>query len=187
MRASRILSTSVPASLVLSLVLLIPAVVHAEFNLSGQVMRVLGPDTIEVRGPGEVLYQVHLRGTAAGDPDHPAAFETETRLISGLVGRHVTLTNVTGSGTRLEAVVRYGQEDLNRELIEDGMLRFDNETAEPGLVYDYTTAEDKARMKALGVWRPMEPRETPPPPALPAHPLAEPEGGWQFRPAGPGS
>jgi endonuclease YncB( thermonuclease family) len=187
MRASRIFPAPLPASLLLSLVLLVPAAANAEFTLSGQVMRVLGPDTIEVRGPGEVLYRVHLRGTAPGDPDHPAAFETETRLISDLVGRHVTLKNVTGSGTQLEAVVHYGQEDFNRELIEDGMLRFDEETAEPGLVYDYTTAEDKARLKALGVWRPMEPRDTPPPPALPAHPLAEPEGGWQFRPAEPGS
>jgi endonuclease YncB( thermonuclease family) len=187
MRGSRIFSALVPTRLVLCLVLLVPAAAHAEFTLSGQVMRVLGPDTIEVRGPGEVLYRVHLRGTTPGDPGHPAAFETETRLISDLVGRHVTLTSVTGSGTQLEAVVHYGQEDLNRELIEDGMLRFDNETAEPGLVYDYTTAEDKARMKALGVWRPMEPRDLPPPRELPEHPLAEPRGGWQFRPADPDS
>lgn len=152
-------------------------------ELSGLVMRVLGPDALEIRGPGDVLYSVHLRGTTAGDPGEPAAFQSESQLISQLVGRHVTLTNVSGSGSHLEAVVEYGRADINQELIRSGELKFDEASANPELVYDYTTAEEKARIQSLGIWRPMNDR--PPAPPQTVSPVEEPANGWQFRPTRP--
>lgn len=148
-------------------------------NISGQVMRVLGPDTLVVKGPGDVLYTVHLRGTTTGEPGNPAASQTQARLMSDLVGRRVTLTNVSGTGNRLEAVVEYGRTDLNQELIRDGMLQFDGDSASPELIDQYSVLEEQARAESLGVWRPVEAPMAQPVPAVPAEP---PEGGWKFRP-----
>ena len=148
-------------------------------DISGQVMRVLGPDTLVVKGPGDVLYTVHLRGTMTGERGNPAATQTQSRLVSDLVGRRVTLTNVAGTGNRLEAVVEYGNVDLNQELIRDGMLQYDEETVSPELVDHYTILEEQARTESLGVWRPVEERPATPAPMVPAAP---PEGGWKFRP-----
>lgn len=166
-----------------SLLMLLGPATSSSRELSGLVMRVLGPDSLEIKGPGEVLYSVHLRGTTAGNSGELAELSSNTELMSQLVGRYVTLTNVSGSGTRLEAVVEYGNADFNQELIRSGMHKFNDSAANPGLVYDYTTAEEKARIKSLGIWRPMEDRPSAPPKTL--GPLEEPAGGWQFRPTEP--
>lgn len=159
-------------------------------TLSGRVVRITGPNQVVVEGPGGAQYQVQLSGTSAASLDDPSAGLAQDRLTSDLLGRHVTVDAISGSANQLQGVVSYGNTDVNREWVREGLLRSDTENESATEADAYRAAEIEARLSERGIWRPMEQTDNPPPEttsALPAQPtvLEPPPGGWQFRPTPP--
>jgi endonuclease YncB( thermonuclease family) len=161
-------------------------------TLSGRVLRIEGPDTLIVEGPGGVQYPVSPSGVDAGDVGHAAGARAHDRLEESLVGRHVTVTNMQPGGAGVyRGVINYGRQDMNRQWIEEGLFPYDGDSAPSDQQEKYMTAEELARAAEKGVWRPMEPGVQPPsdkstvnpPPGGPGFIEAvPPPGGWQFRP-----
>ena len=158
-------------------------------TLSGRVVRITGPNQVVVEGPGGAQYEVQLRGTLAPSTGNPASGLAQERLTSDLLGRHVTVDNLSGSANRLQGEVYYGDSDVNREWVREGLLRYDEENTPDDSAEAYRAAEIEARLSERGIWRPMDTLEpaSSPGPALPSQPtvLEPPPGGWQFRPEAP--
>ena len=153
-------------------------------SLSGRVMRITGPNQVIVEGPGGAQYQVRLQGTSAAGLDAAASYAQE-RLTSDLLGRHVTVDNISGNANQLKGVVSYGHEDINHRWVSEGMLRYDEEDSKKDRADAYRAAETEARLSERGIWRQMEtsnPEPAPEPPHQPTEVLEPPPGGWKFRP-----
>ena len=151
-------------------------------TLSGRVIRVLGPNQVVVEGPGGAQYQVQLRGTESAASGYSGA---EERLSSDLLGRHVTVDQISGSANQLQGVIHYGRSDVNREWLNEGLLRYDEDSVDDGSAAAYRAAENEARYGERGIWRPTDEASEPAPAPGPAVEMEPPPGGWQFRPERP--
>ena len=150
--------------------------------LSGRVIRVLGPNQVVVEGPGGAQYQVQMRGTQSATPGYPADSYAEERLTTDLLGRHVTVDQISGSANQLQGVISYGDSDINRQWLSEGMLRYDEDSAAHSSAAGYRAAENEARYAERGIWRPMDETSAAERSGGPAVELEPPPGGWQFRP-----
>jgi len=104
-------------------------------------------------------------------------------MYENLVGRRVTVTSVGGNANRLEGVLWYGNEDVNRRTLDEGLLRFDPSSAEDNQIEIYSTTEQQARDAERGIWAPKG-EENPVANRTPT-PATPPPGGWRFRPTDP--
>jgi len=147
-------------------------------TLSGQVLRVTGPNEVVVQGPGGTQYQVRLRGTFPGPANHPESVAAQEYMYENLVGRRVTITDVSGGGASVEGTLWYGDQDVNRNVLNDGLLRFDPSSVEGDTIEVYSKSEQEARDTGRGIWAPVDDEGNLPQPT----PATPPPDGWKFRP-----
>ena len=125
-------------------------------ELTGQVVRVLDGDTLEVLTPQKVLHRIRLIGIDA--PEKKQAFgDASKRAMSDLAfSRNVVVVyNKRDRYGRIVGLVRHGAADVGLALVRRGLAWHYKKYQSEQTPLDrdgYSDAEQLARKESVGVW-----------------------------------
>ena len=132
------------------------------WTIEGQVMAIQGGDTLRVRDDRHVTHTVHVAGVdapARGQPHYGAA---ETTLRETAFQKYVIVQGNTtpGKSSVRQGTVRTVAGDVGQILLEQGAVWFNRADVADLSVEQrkaYGEAEEQARLRRIGLWRPPNP------------------------------
>ena len=125
-----------------------------EADLTGRVTSVTDGDTLTLAADGR-SHRVRLAGIDAPEADQPGGRAARRALIRKVRGRSVRVdVSEVDQYDRLVGRVRFGERDINRELVREGHAWvYRGYSWDPRLYLDELSARDEA----LGLWAATEP------------------------------
>lgn len=132
------------------------------WTIEGQVMAIQGGDTLRVRDDRHVTHTVHVAGVDAPARGQQHYGGAESTLRETAFQKYVIVqgnTNPGKSGVR-QGTVRTVAGDVGQILLEQGAVWFNRAdvadlSAEQRKAYG--EAEEQARLRRIGLWRPTNP------------------------------
>lgn len=148
------------SSILLALALALLAGPVAAWTLQGQVVAVVGGDTIRVRDARHVQHTVRLAGLDAPEKFQAFGQRSEDSLRELVFQRFVVVEGLRqGASPRAGKVLLEGR-DMNLEQLQRGFAWYDKSRVQDLSAEDrqaYAAAEGDARTQRVGLWRDKSP------------------------------
>jgi endonuclease YncB( thermonuclease family) len=134
----------------------LPLTAFADTTFTGQAVRVLDGDTIEVLKDSRELVRIRLANIDAPEKAQPFGQKSKQNLISLVAGKEVKIIDIGGDqyGRRIGRVM-VGAEEANVEQVRAGMAwvyeRYNHDPQLPAL-------EASARAQQSGLWQDKSPQ-----------------------------